>query len=140
MAINERTRRHVALAALALLAVSAAAGAEAPDYRPGVAEATLLPRFCWKQFMGNKFSAPQFDIPRDKCGVYVNHYCIGLIDLNRANRTFGDMGKKRALLRAAKTNTLYTLRGIKGHPYCPIRAHVESTLRVVNGQLKAFRQ
>ena len=139
MAVKERKQKRIALAALAFIAASGVARAEAPDYRPGVAEATLLPRFCWKQFMGNRFSAPQFDIPRDKCGVYVNHYCIGLIDLNRANRTFGNLKRKRALLRTARTNTLYTLRGIKDHPYCPIRSHVEATLRVVNDELKAFR-
>ena len=138
MAANERWAKHITLAALAFFAVSAAAWAEAPDYRPGIPEAAALPKFCWKQTMGNKFSAPEFDIPRDKCGVFVNHYCIGLIDLNRANRTIGDEGKKRAFLRAARDNTLYTLRGIMPFPRCPIRAHVEATLRIVDDQLKAF--
>ena len=138
MAANERIAKHLALAALAFLAVSVAARAETPDYRPGASEAALLPKFCWKQFMGIRFSAPEFDIPRDKCGVGVNHYCIGLIDLNRANRTIGEERKKRVLLKAARDNTLYTLRAIRPFPRCPIRAHVDTTLRVVDDQLKAF--
>lgn len=133
--------RKVGLAAflLAILAVTAVAHAEAPDYKPPAREALLTPRFCWKQFMGSKFSEPQFRIPRRTCGAFVNHYCYALIDLNRANRTFGDQGKRRAYLMKARKDTLYTLRGIKPYPRCPIRAHVENTLRAIDAQLGAIR-
>ena len=119
---------------LTLSAVTAVAQTEAPDYRPPAREALLTPRFCWKQFMGNRFSGPQFEIPHRTCGA-----CYGLIDLSRANRSFGDEGKRRAYLMKARKNTLYTLRGIKPYPSCPIRAHVENTLRAIDAQLNAIR-
>ena len=138
MAVNWRNAVFFALA-VAVSTAGAVAQAETPDYRPARSEAVLTPRFCWKQFMGNKFSAPQFQIPHKTCGAFVNHYCYGLIDLNRANRTIGNVAKKRAYLLEARKNTLYTLRGIKRFPSCPIRTHAENTLRVIEIQLRAFR-
>lgn len=138
MAVNWR---NVGLSLLVAV-VSTAGGvarAEAPDYRPPPSEAVLTPRFCWKQFMGSKFSAPQFEIPHKTCGAFVNHYCYGLIDINRANRTFGNVAKKRAYLLQARKNTLYTLKGIKHFPRCPIRVHAENTLRIINIELGTFR-
>ena len=138
MAVNCKKARFIALV-LVILATGAKAQSETPDYRPSISEAALTPRFCWKQFMGNKFSGPQFDIPHETCGFFVNHYCYGLIDLNRADRAIGDDGRRRAYLLEAKKNTLYTLNGIRGFPNCPIRAHVETTLRVIESKLTAFR-
>jgi hypothetical protein len=42
-------------------------------------------------------------------------------------------------LHSARENTLYTLRGIKDFPNCPIRAHAETTLRIIENKLKAVR-
>lgn len=111
---------------------------EAPDYRPSKGEAMLLPKFCWSQMAGVK--GPEYQIPRKTCGDAMNHYCIGLIDLNRANKAFGDRNKKRVLLGAAKDNTEYTLRGMTGYPHCPIRKHAETTLEVVDAQLRALKR
>ena len=138
MAVACKLVRSVALV-LAVFAAGATARAETPNYKPSIGEAVLTPKFCWHQFMGNKFSGPQFEITHEACGVYVNHYCPGLIDLNRANKAIGDDGRRRAYLLSARENTLYTLRGIKPYPNCPIRAHVEATLRIIDAKLKAFR-
>ena len=129
----------VMLVILGLAVTGASAQSETPDYRPSTREAALTPKFCWKQFMGDKFSGPQFEIPRKTCGVYMNHYCYGMIDLNRANSAVADEGRRRAYLLRAKKNTLYTLRGMKGFPNCPIRAHAETTLRIIEIKLGALR-
>lgn len=138
MAVNWRDAGLLVLA-VALSTAGAVARAETPDYRPGRSEALLTPQFCWKQFMGKEFSAPRYEIPHRTCGAFVNHYCYALIDLNRANRTIGNEAKKRGYLLKARKDTLYTLNGIKGFPNCPIRTHAETTLRVIEIQLKAFR-
>jgi hypothetical protein len=78
---------------------------------------------------------PEFEIPRKTCGVGMNHYCIGLIDLSRANKTFGNKSRKRSLLLIAKANTLYTLRAMTDYPKCPIRGHAEKTLEQIDAQL-----
>ena len=132
-------RSRLSALVLALLVVSTAVAAETPDSKPSVVEATLMPKFCWKQFLGPKFSGPGYYIPPKTCGYVTNHYCPGLIDLSRANRTIGNERRRRDALLSARTNVLYTLRGIKGYPNCPIRAHVEATLRVINRELNAIR-
>ena len=138
MAVYWRNAVFVALVVV-ISTANVLARAETPDYRPSRTEAVQTPKFCWKQFMGKEFSAPQFEIPHKTCGAFVNHYCPGLIDLNRANRTIGNKRKKRAYLLKAKGHTLYTLKGIKGFPNCPIRHHAETTLQVIEIQLGAFR-
>jgi len=135
MVANWSSVRLIVLAiALALAGEMARAGA----HETSISEAALLPRFCWKQYMGPKFSGPGYYIPVDTCGRITNHYCPGLVYLNRAMRTIGNEGQRRADLLVAKDATLYTLRGIKGYPNCQIRAHVETTLRIIDNELKAL--
>lgn len=86
--------------------------------------------------MPGRFSGPQFTIRN--CGYLMNHYCIGLVDLNRANRTIGREGRKRAYLLHARRTTEYTLRGMRGYPNCSIRDNVETTYRIINDELKAM--
>ena len=137
MALNGNSTRIVILV-LATLVGGVADRAEAGDYNPPVREAVLVPKFCWHQFMGDKFSGPQFEIPKATCGAFTNHYCYALIDLNEANRSIGNEAKKRAALLRAKENTLYTLRGIRGFPHCPIRRRAETTLRIIEDQLRVL--
>lgn len=139
MALFERCTKMLTAALVTLVAASPLARADTPNYKPSMTEAALTPKFCWKQFMGPKFSGPGYYIPPETCGVYTNHYCPGLIDLNRANRAIGDEGRRRAELLSARENTLYTLRGTKDYPHCPIRAHAEATLRVIDDELKALQ-
>lgn len=122
---------------MAVLAGLLAAGsAFATKYNAPAAEVAMLPRFCWGQYMAN-VDGPEFEI-RD-CGVYTNHYCDGLLELARAKKTFGNRNARVQHLQRAKTNTLYTLNGIIPYPACAIRSHVETTLKEVNEQLRAYR-
>lgn len=137
--MTRRGRAKLRACAMVLAAASSLSQAQTVDVHATPIEATLLPQFCWKQFIGNKFSGPAFHIPHKTCGYETNHYCGGLVYLDRARKTIGDEAKRQAYLRKAKTQTLYTLRGIKKYPHCPIRNHVEATLRVINAELKASR-
>lgn len=91
--------------------------------------------------MGN-VNGMEYWIPRETCGEGMNHYCLGQLSIVRANRTFGgaNLYKKKALLRAAKDHTEYTLTAMRDYPSCPIREHAETTLKQIESQLRAFRK
>jgi len=133
--------RNVALLIPLILALLPA-GASGQDvlggWNPSVTEATLLPKFCWGQFMGNKFKGPEFEIPRDRCGVGMNHYCPGLVALSRANRSL-DNNMKRGFLRGAERGVGYTVRAMEKYPRCPIRGQVISTYQLIERELGALR-
>ena len=114
----------------AFLPVGASAQADLDGEHPSVAEATLLPKFCWGQFLGNKFKGPQYGFPRDTCGWGMNHYCPGLVALNRANRSV-DNREKRGFLWGARGQVLYTLKALERHPQCPIRGEVTRTYQLI---------
>ena len=59
---------------------------------------------------------PEFEI-RD-CGVLMNHYCDGLLELGRAHKVTAKRGERIQHLKHAKENTLYTLNGMTGYPAC----------------------
>ncbi len=137
------TRRVIALGialltAAAILPASALAQRQLPPgegHRASVAEATQLPKFCWGQYMDVK--GPEFGI--SGCGVGMNHYCWGLVELLRANRSFGDTRLRVGYLRAARGNTLYTINWMnKSAPDCWLRPHVENTHRQIESQLKIY--
>ena len=107
-----------------------------PTYKPDPSEAVQTPEFCWGQFLGKK--GPQYEISKPLCGALMNHYCPGLIALQRANRNFGNKGQRIQYLQRARADAQYTLDGMKTFPNCPIRSHVETTLRIVEPQLRAL--
>ena len=123
---------------LALSMSGAMAQAETSDWSPSKSEAALLPRFCWQQMLGN-VQGPEYTIPRSTCGDSMNHYCVGLVDLGRANRTIGDKRKRATLLKVARKDTEYTLRAMEKFPNCQIRAHAEKTMADIEAQLRALR-
>ena len=98
-----------------------------------VSEVLVLPKFCWSQYMHN-VKGPQYSIPRELCGVGMNHYCPALIELNRAMKSTGS--KRRQHLVVAKRGIQYTLRWMKPYPSCPIRAQVEASSREVDSMLR----
>lgn len=130
--------RAVLALLLGLVAVVGVAYATT-KYKAAPSEVVLLPRFCWAQYM-EKVEGPQYEIPRSTCGVYTNHYCPALIELIRANKSFGNPGLRKQHLVVARRETLYTLNGIKSFPSCPIRGHVESTLREVETSLQSMER
>jgi hypothetical protein len=111
----------------------------AAKYTAPASEVAMLPQFCWAQYMDN-VSGPQYTI--HDCGVFTNHYCPALLELQRANKAFGTKkrGERVQHLQVAKKETLYTLNGIKDYPNCHIRQHVENTLKEVNTLLNIYGQ
>lgn len=130
----------VVLAALVsiLLPLRASAQSDLDGWHPTVVEATMLPKFCWGQFMGNRFKGPEFTIPRDSCGVGMNHYCPALVSLNRANRSF-DSRTKRGYLQGARAQALYTVKAMQKYPHCPIRGQVDRTYQQIERELGMLR-
>lgn len=113
--------------------------AHATKYKAPASEVAQLPRFCWAQYMAN-VEGPQYEIPRKTCGVFTNHYCPALLEVIRANKSFGNLGVRKQHLMVARKETLYTLFHMKEFPSCPIRSHAESTLRAVETSLKRLER
>ena len=120
-----------ALAALSIylgLDARSALAAKA-KYKAAPGEVAQLPQFCWAQYVDD-VEGPQYSISPRLCGVGMNHYCPGLVDLIRARKALGDQQQLKARLghlRSARTNATYTLRAMQDYPNCPIRQHVERT-------------
>jgi hypothetical protein len=138
------SRRSIAMSIFRsnLVAVTAALGAllmvgsaHATKYKAPTSEVLLLPRFCWGQYLEG-VDGPGYEI-RD-CGVFMNHYCDGLLELNRARKPTAKRGEKIQHLTHAKQNTLYTLNGMKDFPACSIRRHSEETLQQINALLRLY--
>lgn len=106
--------------------------APAVCYQAPRTEVVLLPKFCWAQYCVPNARGPQYSITG--CGGFMNHYCPALIDLHLGTRSIGS-GRRQHLL-VAKEGILYTLRGMKRYPRCPIRAQVEASLREVETLLR----
>lgn len=121
-----------------LVPLRALAGDGLQGWNPSITEKTLLPRFCWHQFMGNRFQGPEFEIPYASCGVGTNHYCPGLVLLGRANRAF-NMQMKRGYLLGAQNQVGYTVTALQRYPRCPIRAQVQQTYQLIQLELSQLR-
>jgi len=114
-------------------------GASAQDWQgwhPSVAEATLLPKYCWGKFLGEKFKGPEFTI--HDCGVGMNHYCPGLVALSRANRSVDDR-TRQGYLFGAKAQVQYTVKALEKYPRCPIRGDVMRTHQLIERELSVLR-
>jgi len=105
-------------------------------WHPTAIEAMMLPKFCWGQFMKNRFRGPEFRI--QNCGPGMNHYCPALVALNRANRSF-DSRTKRGYLQGARAQALYTVKAMEKYPYCPIRGQVDRTYQQIERELGSLR-
>ena len=135
------TIRGIALLAwlaFALLPAGAAAQPDMEGWHPSVTEATLLPKYCWGQFMGSRFKGPEYTIPRDTCGVGMNHYCPGLVALGRANRSLDDK-IKRGYLAGAKDQLRYTVGALRDYPRCPIRGDIMRTSELIDREIGMTR-
>ena len=132
MSIFRKIGRWLFLSA-AFLATNAAAVEDINGLHPSAAEVASLPKFCWQRFLGKKFDGPAFRIP-SSCGVGMNHYCPGLVQLNRASRSFNNPNHRRWLLRSARGSFEYTIKMMRNYP-CPLRGQVNSMLRLVDGLL-----
>jgi hypothetical protein len=103
-------------------------------HRASAVEAAQLPKFCWGQYVDAK--GPEYGI--QGCGPGMNHYCWGLVEQLRANKTIGNQKLRIAYLQRAKGNTLYTMRAMEKYPTCPLRPHVENTYQQVQTSLRIY--
>jgi hypothetical protein len=98
------------------------------------AEAIQLPKFCWGEFLDVK--GPEYWI--QGCGDGMNHYCEGLVELMRANKSFGDQHVRITRLKRARHNTLYTITAMRNFPTCWLRPHAEATRQQIDTALRVY--
>ena len=98
--------------------------------------ALKLPQYCQGQYFGRK--EPQYQLPRELCGVGTNHFCEGLIRLYKARATT-DRAKKAEHYRSAKRPVEYTKRWIADHPRCPLHPTVNQVLNEIDLKLKMYK-
>jgi len=132
-----RMRAVVTLSAILAAARVLAADVPGPGngHYASPMEVAMLPQFCWAQYTEHR--GPQYSIPPG-CGPAMNHYCYGLVEELRANRVFGNPNHRLGLLRAAKSQTIYTINAMKPFPACPLRPHVEQTYQRIDARLRAL--
>ena len=99
-------------------------------------EIAMLPKFCLSEYLDNLPAGPEYRI--EGCGVTTNHYCWGLVKLNRAKKA-KTKNEKRQNLERARVDTFYTLNSMKDYPACAIRPHVDATLAQIEGMLRAIK-
>lgn len=107
----------------------------ATKYKAPANEVLLLPRFCWSQYLVG-VDGPAYSI--EGCGVWMNHYCEGLLMFNRARKPNAKLGERIQNLTRAKEDTLYTLEHMTDYPACMIRQHAETTLKEINAMLRVY--
>ena len=89
-----------------------------PKYKDSPLEIVKLPKFCWAQYVDGAYTGvPGFSLP-EVCGVYMNHFCPGLIHLSRASDISKPKAKRSESLRMATEDIQYTLQYTT--PACPI--------------------
>ena len=128
--------------AVTLAAALASGIAGASDYDVPVNEYITLPKFCWYQFSGGKVAnlnvGPESQVTN--CGPHMNHYCYGLLDLQRSKRA-KNVADRKMLLGRARQHTVYTINGMKQDgtlATCSITPHVEGTMRDINLQMQIY--
>jgi len=140
IAAQNRCLTSAFVVAAAVSALAGPAGAD-PYYKYlqiPVTEWMRLPRFCWGQF-NDELKGDEFWFRG--CGVGVNHYCEGLLDLQRSKKT-SNMNDKRIMITKARTNTLYTLDSMKREntfASCSITQHIQQTMREIELESKIYQ-
>jgi len=121
-----------AATALALLSFNASAWLQ-EKYPPGtpmstgkfqapLADVMQLPKYCMYQYMG--WDAPKYRMPDPQiCGHGTNHWCDGLLSINKARATL-DERKRAGYLRNARNQVQYTKTAISKYPNCPLHKEV----------------
>jgi hypothetical protein len=103
-----------------------------------VTEWMQLPKFCWGQF-NDELKGDEFWW--HGCGVGMNHYCEGLLNLQRSRKA-NNIYEKKTMIAGARSNTLYTLDWMKREntfQSCSITPHVQQTMREIELQSKIYQ-
>lgn len=111
----------------ALLLSMTVASAMAEGYRdqwhPTIMEISRLPNYCHGQFRPELRGTPGYKIVN--CGNYYNHFCPGLVMLNRASDLTKPKAVRRDILREARLEIGY-IRGFPLPQNCPILPDIEA--------------
>jgi len=110
---------------------------------PSAFEMAQLPQYCQWQFNRDKpqFQAPQFQINRvfPNCGVGTNHFCPGIVAINRANQPGADPDHRRYWTERASGEFEYTARAIKSYPDCRLHEPLSRYKKQVESMLRTMR-
>jgi len=94
------------------------------QWHPTPADKVNLPQYCWSQY--DEAFAKQSGVkkPVDVCGVYMNHFCPGLVMLYRARDPKHPPQKRRDYMQQAYGGINYTLKWMP--PGCPLKPDVDN--------------
>jgi len=110
------------------------------DTKAPVSEYMTLPKFCWYEFSGGEVANTGPEWQWSNCGVHLNHYCYGLLDLQRSKKA-KNIDERRMMLGLARAHTQYTLRGMQADgatATCSIAPHIQATMREIELQMKIY--
>lgn len=117
-----------ALVAIVIASCASIAGAAPSDiaeqWHPLLADKLKLPQYCWSQFDPNFAKQSGVKMPTQICGVTMNHFCPGLVMLNRAQDSKYSPNTRHDMMKEAFGGFDYTLRQMP--PNCPLRPDVEA--------------
>jgi hypothetical protein len=105
--------------AVFLLGATANSSAFTP---PSALEMTQLPQYCWGQFDKKFAGLPGYTI--SNCGGGMNHFCMGLVYMLRANKPGTPRSQKIGPITQARVELQYTIDRMA--PNCPISADVQA--------------
>ena len=100
-------------------------------------EIAQLPRYCWASF-DPKWTKPgmsEFNLPGG-CGERFNHFCPGVLSLQRAKAALADARRRSYWLGVAQDHFRYTVNGLANVTTCPMKPTVTSMveeIRVLKG-------
>lgn len=129
--------RFVFLALLsAVLPLTHASAQKYRDAKFNALELAQMPNYCYAQYVDEKLSSnPQYSI--QGCGAYMNHYCPGLLQMMRAQKSSAPSYERKENIRQAKGNFDYTLKNMPQG--CWLRPEAEaaaSRARVVDASIR----
>jgi hypothetical protein len=90
-------------------------------WNPTPLELVRLPQYCWGQFNEQFRGQPGMVI--EGCGGGMNHFCVGLVYLNRAMSAADKSARKDGVVNARREID-YTMARMP--PECPIAADVNA--------------
>lgn len=133
-------RSIAACAAAALLPTAAVAqgrgGPVPPEGKAPAKYVAQLPKYCYGQFVdGALRNNPQYTIVG--CGVFMNHFCYGLVFLAKAGDTSLPKHERKVALHNATSDVAYTVKGMeRGCPIAPDVAAAQQRVAILQTLLK----
>lgn len=91
-------------------------------------EVMRLPKYCWGHY-NPRFKGPRFNINKDICGPFTNHFCQGILHFNRSQNPMASKSERKQYLSGSVGHFEYTMKGLKNYPRCNIRKHVTLMLK-----------